>query len=289
MTFEEFFAKKRIDLEQLHSAEPLLYEEFKRHYALMGEKSFDHSKKFWFNRLRRSYHLAEEMLPTKVKDPGISNSPIDENKAIAEAEAPQATKPTGFKPRFKAPTKKTETSGGREKDSEQPTTGTPAETPASSTKPSGFKPRFKKAVPPEETEKPQSDRTTDVDTAVTQKSEDKQQAPAEKPLGFKPRFKAGITNKATPPAAPTHAERHDKEKESEEIAKPLGFKPRFKAGLTNQAKSSATSTPSPEKEPQEEAKPQKTEEHKTDKPLGFKPRFKASKPNPNPPSDSESD
>lgn len=25
----------------------------------MGAKSFDHTKKFWFNRLRKSYHLAE--------------------------------------------------------------------------------------------------------------------------------------------------------------------------------------------------------------------------------------
>jgi hypothetical protein len=60
MTFEEFFIKKKIDLDALHKAEPALYEEFKLHYAEMGPKSFDHTKKYWFNNLRKLYHLKEE-------------------------------------------------------------------------------------------------------------------------------------------------------------------------------------------------------------------------------------
>lgn len=60
MTFEEFFTKKKIDLKALKAADEPLFEEFRAHYSAMGEKSFDHSKKFWFNKLRKSYHLAEE-------------------------------------------------------------------------------------------------------------------------------------------------------------------------------------------------------------------------------------
>ena len=60
MTFEEFFKKKRIDLPALEKAEPALLSEFKTHFEQMGEKSFDHTKKYWFNKLRLTYHLAPE-------------------------------------------------------------------------------------------------------------------------------------------------------------------------------------------------------------------------------------
>jgi hypothetical protein len=46
LSFEEFFQKKKIDLAALKSNNEILFEEFKLHYNLMGEKSFDHSKKF---------------------------------------------------------------------------------------------------------------------------------------------------------------------------------------------------------------------------------------------------
>ncbi|SMO59614.1 hypothetical protein SAMN06265350_104132 [Solitalea koreensis] len=57
MTFEEFFAKKKINLQALKKVQPELFDEFKTHFELMGEKSFDHSKKFWFNKLRREFLL----------------------------------------------------------------------------------------------------------------------------------------------------------------------------------------------------------------------------------------
>ena len=38
MTFEEFFKKKRIDLDALQAAEPALFSEFKTHFEQMGEK-----------------------------------------------------------------------------------------------------------------------------------------------------------------------------------------------------------------------------------------------------------
>ena len=55
MTFEEFFAKKKIDLEALQKEQPDLFNEFKFHFEEMGEKSFDHSKKFWFNKMKTSF------------------------------------------------------------------------------------------------------------------------------------------------------------------------------------------------------------------------------------------
>ena len=67
MTFEEFFIKKKIDLERLKNAEPALFEEFRYDYAQMGEKSFDHTKKFWFNRLRKIYHLTPVISPDAQK------------------------------------------------------------------------------------------------------------------------------------------------------------------------------------------------------------------------------
>ncbi len=57
MTFEEFFLKKKVDMEVLKLSNPDLYEEFRTHYAEMGGKSFDHSKKFLFNKLRHLYPL----------------------------------------------------------------------------------------------------------------------------------------------------------------------------------------------------------------------------------------
>ena len=47
MTFEEFFsARKKIDLVALQKAEPSLFAEFETHFVQMGEKSFDHTKKY---------------------------------------------------------------------------------------------------------------------------------------------------------------------------------------------------------------------------------------------------
>lgn len=60
MTFEEFFLKKKIDLVELKKNESKLYEKFYSHYEQMGPKSFDHTKKFWFNKLRRKYPLKKE-------------------------------------------------------------------------------------------------------------------------------------------------------------------------------------------------------------------------------------
>jgi hypothetical protein len=96
MTFEEFFAKKKIDLDQLKHAEPVLFDEFRFDYAQMGEKSFDHTKKYWFNKLRKIYHLRPKPKP-EVKKPEI-------NPLASQAEplsSPTIVEKPGYTPRFK--------------------------------------------------------------------------------------------------------------------------------------------------------------------------------------------
>jgi hypothetical protein len=57
MTFEEFFAKKKIHLESLNETEPRVVEELRAHYEQMGEKSFDQRYKFLFNEWRLRYPI----------------------------------------------------------------------------------------------------------------------------------------------------------------------------------------------------------------------------------------
>ncbi|GEM62105.1 hypothetical protein SF1_00870 [Sphingobacterium faecium NBRC 15299] len=296
MTFEEFFAKKKIDLTALQKADNSLYEEFKKHYMAMGSKSFDHTKKFWFNKLRKSYHLAE----TPIDKKEVQQAIVKEQQSV-KAEA--TTTATGFKPRFKAPAPKkdvlsqeSETPINRvEKISESaPDNDGPA-------KPTGFKPRFKaptvtQDIVPQETETSNnrvdktSDSASDNDVIV-------------KPTGFKPRFKAGVTK----PAAEQNTIPTDQQAEgqadhlgashpateatsadlpTEASSKPAGFKPRFKAGITKQATAAQHNIPT-EQQAQEltdhlGASDPATETISTDlqteassKPAGFKPRFKA--------------
>lgn len=96
LTFEEFFTKKKIDLAQLQQAEPALFAEFKKDFEPMGEKSFDHSKKFWFNKLRRIYHLKEAPKPPKTE------IEITEIASQAEPlESPTMEQKPAYTPRFK--------------------------------------------------------------------------------------------------------------------------------------------------------------------------------------------
>lgn len=57
MTFEEFFNKKKIHIASLIVDNPELTKELVAHFDLMGEKSFDHAKKYLFNKWRRRYPL----------------------------------------------------------------------------------------------------------------------------------------------------------------------------------------------------------------------------------------
>jgi hypothetical protein len=145
MTFDEFFKKKRIDLDALEKGDPGLFSEFKKHYHEMGEKSFDHTKKYWFNKVRRQYPLAVEI---KTEKPKIENQLAEQTVTealIEEGAAPVAPAPKlGFVPKFRAaniPKPATE---------EKPQTEESApEIPLENKTPQPYKPRFSmKNIPP---------------------------------------------------------------------------------------------------------------------------------------------
>lgn len=195
MTFEEFLIKKKIDAIQLKAKEQSFFSEFESHFLQMGEKSFDHSKKFWFNKLRRAYHLKEEPKPVKeeVKIAEIPASAQDK----PETEAINQEKPA-YVPRFKAASAQKADLSAQNTESDPP--------PA-------YIPRFKAAI--KMTEKAE-------DTGLN-KEESEEKA---KPI-YKPRFKAQLpAQEEKLPEMPAEAIPH-----SDEPAKPT-YKPRFKPGLT---------------------------------------------------------
>ncbi|MGK6352089.1 hypothetical protein [Parapedobacter sp. DT-150] len=208
MTFEEFFAKKRIDLAQLQRAKPDLYEEFRSHYSQMGEKSFDHTKKYWFNRLRKDYLLEEVEPPVVTKtapDPAPKSDTPMPTTTTAKPTGLSSMSPSGFKPRFKAATTKpaqaSDLPGERpaEANASLEETAKKAAPP-----PTGFKPRFKAGVTPPakaDEEKPadeQKPATNDGEISASNEPSvpdetTEKAAPPAKPMGFKPRFKPGTT------------------------------------------------------------------------------------------------
>src|SRR5690606_24621809 len=197
MTFEEFFIKKKIDLAQLRRAQPDLYGEFREHYIKMGEKSFDHTKKYWFNRLRKDYLLPEIAAPADA-EPVVAAAPaVKSEKVLPPGTA--AAKPVGFKPRFKAGTVSPPNTGAStaEATTTPPAEDTPRTTTDTPAKPTGSKPRFKAGTTPvAKPEEPKPEATAETQTPTNETSE--AAGTSAKPLGFKPRFKAGTTPVAKP-------------------------------------------------------------------------------------------
>jgi hypothetical protein len=228
MTFEEFFRKKRISLAALEQAEPALFSEFKVHFEKMGEISFDHTKKYWFNKLRLRFPAPAEVKTEKVH---IENTLAEQTIIETLTEAPPVPI-AGFKPRFKAGVTKPADSAASpeaapEKSAENAAAAQSAAAPAL-----GFKPKFKAGV---------SGQSTPAKDAPPSNPEEKpaensQPSASAGAIGFKPRFKAGVTGPAGPKKdSGTVQSEEKKEAESSEPspAKPsLGFKPKFKAGHT---------------------------------------------------------
>jgi len=142
MTFEEFFRKKRIDLAALEKAEPALFSEFNIHYQQMGEKSFDHTKKYWFNNLRRKFLLPAEI---KTEKPRIENPLAEQTVTDSLTEAPAAPLPKlGFVPKFKAANMPKPSNADEKKESPE----TSQQDESAAAKPA-YKPRFNmKNIPP---------------------------------------------------------------------------------------------------------------------------------------------
>jgi hypothetical protein len=203
MTFEEFFKKKRIDLVGLQQGEPGLFSEFKNHYEQMGEKSFDHTKKYWFNKLRLKYVLAPEV---KTEKPHIENQLAEQTVTEELNELATPSPKVGFTPRFKAST--------APKPTEDTQVDKKEETAAPEQPKVGFTPRFKAGI-------------TKPTEPTAEKPKEEMPAQGKPKVGFTPRFKAGVTKPAETPTEEKKAE----EPAAEEKPK-IGFTPRFKAGVT---------------------------------------------------------
>ncbi len=139
MTFEEFFKKKKINLVSFSQADGGLFAEFKTHYEAMGEKSFDHTKKYWFNKLRRLYPAPPEIKSEKIV---IENQLAEQTITETLTEPARAAPPikAGFTPRFKAGTTLAKPTESGTSSENTPAGEVPAQPKA------GFKPKFK---PPE--------------------------------------------------------------------------------------------------------------------------------------------
>ncbi|WP_069659288.1 hypothetical protein [Arcticibacter eurypsychrophilus] len=252
MTFEEFFTKKRINLELMAKADPKLYTEFKSHFNLMGEKSFDHSKKFWFNKLRHLYHLA--IVPKDkpvVIEPNLAAQAEPLQSPTIEISQPVA-KP-GFKPRHvKVPSlisdevKDPDARPGTNAvtDLDVPSIPKVDETEgATEVKKPAFKPRFTSKVivkPALEVVVPSADLIEkdipetvlpEIDLPEAEKLAGEEKKDTPKPT-YKPRFSAKVIAKPVAeeivPSADLPIEKKPAEKEQDEAPKPA-YKPRFSA------------------------------------------------------------
>src|SRR5690606_35661532 len=207
VTFEEFFTKKKIDVSLLQADNRPLYDDFRLHYALMGEKSFDHTKKFWFNKLRRQYPLPKA-------------APEQAERADTQGQADRQRTNTVAAPLQKEETSE-HTSGG-------PTSATRQNVLSDSqNKPTGFKPRFKSGVT--NSAEPQSPAEQKSDAATQQDN------PVSKPAGFKPRFKPGVTKTAEPQPDAEQKSDADTHGNGPPASKPAGSTARMNSGGTQTA------------------------------------------------------
>ncbi|WP_196934129.1 hypothetical protein [Sphingobacterium hungaricum] len=258
--------KKKIDLPALKQADQGLYTEFKNHYVQMGEKSFDHTKKYWFNRLRKTYRLPEEAILPKEK---LTDKIAVES--APESAGDSVSKVSGFKPKFKAPVKDELPAIEKDKTKTIAEQENPVDSPVA--KPAGFKPRFKPGV----TKPAEENKAEEVNPSETNSEASEATA---KPTGFKPRFKAGVIKPAEENKAEEVNPSEAKIKASETTAKPTGFKPRFKAGATKPAEENKAEEATPnetcnEPSENEDSDPEIKSSNEIKKPIGFKPRFKA--------------
>jgi len=228
MLFEEFFKKKRIDLAALQAAEGLLFSEFKDHFEQMGAKSFDHTKKYWFNKLRRRFPLASEIKTERVH---IAN-PLAEQTITDGLTASATPSPKiGFTPKFRAtaaPPKPVEEATEETKPAE-------ASTPSENIAPKpAFKPRFNPGMV-----KPKPAEGADAIEQKPDVAEEGAAPPTEtpaKPPGFKPRFNAAMVKpkpageSEAPADKPEVKEQPPAQAMETPVAKP-GFKPRFNAAM----------------------------------------------------------
>jgi hypothetical protein len=182
MTFEEFFKKKKINLQTFEQGEPALFSEFKMHYEQMGEKSFDHTKKYWFNKLRLRFPAPPEVKTEKVI---IENTLAEQTITESLIESSTPVPNIGFKSKFRAGVTKPAESAPNTEPSTPPEK--PAENPEQiSTPPNiGFKPKFRAGItkPAAPATGPKEELKTDEPPAPEPPAESTETKPA-----YKPRF-----------------------------------------------------------------------------------------------------
>ncbi|MFD0794283.1 hypothetical protein ACFQZX_11700 [Mucilaginibacter litoreus] len=274
MTFEEFFKKKKIDLMALQAAQPGLFSEFKDHFEKMGEKSFDHTKKYWFNKLRLQYYLAPEV---KVEKVIIENKLAEQTITAALAEAAPAPS-VGFKPRFKAGM------GSKPADTASDKKDLP-EKDAAAVTPEANEAAAKHEAPAFEQQKAEMQQQADQMPRNTDGEAKEDAPPTTLGTGFKPRFNMKMAQGKAPQTKEfeqdnppgTEPEREAATDEAEQAAapKPAGFKPRFNAKTMAAKPVEDTGKEPGNSEPVNTEKPDAPVEAPAPKPAGFKPRFNA--------------
>lgn len=211
MTFEEFLIKKKIDPVLFKTSEELLFPEFEHHFNQMGEKSFDHSKKFWFNKLRRVHPLQEQVKPDKLVESTSQNKESsiasDVKTSTKEFNPADSDGKTAYKPRFKAAVAETKEAASVQAEEQTP-------------KPT-FKPRFKAGI----TSVPKPSENSN--TAVLEEAA-KEEEKVAKPTAYKPRFKVAITVKDV---ASEESKSQDDIKEEDIEPQKQVYKPRFKPSM----------------------------------------------------------
>ncbi|MDN3583625.1 hypothetical protein [Mucilaginibacter flavus] len=257
MVFEEFFKKKRIDLAALQQAEGSLFLEFKEHFEQMGEKSFDHTKKYWFNKLRRRFPISTEIKTERVH---IAN-PLAEQTITESLIEPGTPSKIGFTPKFRA-------ASSPKPAEEKPQEIKAAESEEAAAPKPGFKPRFNPGMVKA---KPAEDSNVPTEKPELKEGEDSRDQPLTKPA-FKPRFNTGMVKpKPAEPDEPGVAADPATPAETSPAPK-VGFKPRFNAAMVKPKPVVEEEKPT---EAKSAAEPVALAEEIPAPKIGFKPRFNA--------------
>ena len=228
MLFEEFFKKKKIDLAALQKDESALYAEFETHFEQMGEKSFDHTKKYWFNKLRRRFPLAPEIKTEKVH---MANPIAEQTVTESLIEAVTAAPKLGFAPKFKANLAKPAETVEDKKEVAPTPKADPLESATPPAHKVGFVPRFKAANMAKPAEVAE-EKKEEQETPKAEPVENPKPAPK---VGFVPRFKAANMAKPAGVNEDNKDESEAPKTEPFENAAPapkLGFTPKFKTAAT---------------------------------------------------------
>ena len=114
-----------------------------------AKKSFDHTKKYWFNKLRHQFKLAPEIKTEKVH---IANPLAEQTITESLIETPDAQIPKpGFVPRFKAGNIPKPAAPAEDKTEEVPLPAAPEQPADTTSQKPGYKPRFSvKTIPPKQ-------------------------------------------------------------------------------------------------------------------------------------------